>query len=78
MSWFTGVVDKVRDAFNIYFNSAEKCNFLRISPDIFVDEIFFYLLIDDLLALRKVWVAVSNIIHALIFLLSRPAKECTS
>jgi len=54
MSWFTGVVDKVRDAFNIYFNSAEKCNFLRISPDIFVDEIFFYLLIDDLLALRKV------------------------
>lgn len=54
MSWFTGVFDKVKDAFSFYFNSTVECTFMRISPDIFVDEIFPYLLIDDLLALRKV------------------------
>lgn len=77
MSWFTGVVDKVRDAFNLYFNSAEQCSFLRTSPDIFVDEIFSYLLIDDLLALRRVGRSVEYRSHTDL-LLSRPAKGCTS
>lgn len=53
-SWVSGAFDKVKYAFGIYFNKSQECYFLRISPDIFVDGIFPYLLIDDLLALRKV------------------------
>jgi len=54
MSWISGVVDTVKNAFNAYLNQRQSCQLLWLSHDIFVDKIFSYLLIDDLLALRKV------------------------
>lgn len=54
MSWVSGAIDRVTHAFDLYFNRENKCHFLQIPQDVFVDDIFPYLLIDDLLQLRKV------------------------
>ena len=54
MSWSSQVVSRVKDVFRLYFKEKEECLFLRLDADIFVDDLFPYLLIDDLLALRKV------------------------
>ena len=54
MSWVSGAIDTVKHAFDLYFNRENECHFLQIPQDVFVDDIFPYLLIDDLLELRKV------------------------
>jgi hypothetical protein len=54
MPWVSGAFDRVKHAFDLYFNRKNKCHFLQVPQDVFVDDIFPYLLIDDLLELRKV------------------------
>ena len=54
MTCVSGAVDRIKHAFDFYFNKENKCHFLRLPQDVFVDDVFPYLLIDDLLPLRKV------------------------
>lgn len=53
MSWASEVVSRVKSAFDLYFGPVAPCSFLRLPADLFIDDLFPYLLIDDLLALRK-------------------------
>ncbi|CAA7268055.1 unnamed protein product [Cyclocybe aegerita] len=54
MSWALDVTNTViRAAFNLYFRQKKGKPIFKLSADTFVDDIFPYLLIDELLSLRK-------------------------